>query len=135
MNEHFCHEHNCKFYRNEKEGKVWYSHKIKNGTGYCNEPKEETTDAQRTHVESTPPAPQSKSTTVKEASHTSLPPEPVMTPDKWTEKDRITRKSIERQTSLNATVELALKIDGVVTTEKIIATAKLFEAYLEGKEV
>ncbi len=60
---------------------------------------------------------------------------PVMTDDKWKEKDRITRKSIERQTSLNAAVELAKKVDGVVTSEKIIATAKVFEAYLEGKEV
>ncbi len=78
---------------------------------------------------------QSKSTLVKEESHTSLPPASEMTPDKWAEKDRTTRKSIERQTSLNAAVELAKKVDGIVTSEKIIATAKVFEAYLEGKEV
>ncbi len=63
-------------------------------------------------------------------------PDIVMTKSDWGEKDRITRKSIERQTALNDAVELA-KLMGAdkVTTEKIIATAKLFEAYLEGKEV
>ncbi len=54
----------------------------------------------------------------------------------WAEKDRIIRKSIERQTSLNAAIEMA-KILGVspINSGQIIATAKLFEAYLEGKEV
>ena len=40
---HFCKEHNTKFYKNDKNGEVWYSHKIK-GTDpvkYCNEPKPE----------------------------------------------------------------------------------------------
>lgn len=40
--DHFCKEHNCKFYRNEKNGEVWYSHKIKDGANagkYCNEVK------------------------------------------------------------------------------------------------
>ena len=54
----------------------------------------------------------------------------------WAEKDRITRKSIERQTSLNAAIELG-KALGIapLTSSQVIATAKLFEAYLEGKEV
>ncbi len=54
----------------------------------------------------------------------------------WAEKDRITRKSIERQTSLNAAIELG-KVLGIspLTSSTVIATAKLFEAYLEGKEV
>ena len=79
-------------------------------------------------------SPHAKSAPVKEESHTS--PAPEMTPDKWAEKDRITRKSIERQTSLNAAIELA-KAMGVapLTSGQIIATAKVFEAYLEGKEV
>jgi len=117
MTEHFCQTHSCKFYRNEKEGKVWYSHKIKDG-GYCNEPKEE--------IE-TKPKPQEQSATVTETESPG---------DKWIEKDRITRKSIERQTSLNAAVELA-KAMGVapLTSGQVIATAKVFEAYLEGKEV
>lgn len=40
--DHWCAEHNCQFYRNEKNGEVWYSHKIKNGPNagrYCNEGK------------------------------------------------------------------------------------------------
>lgn len=53
----------------------------------------------------------------------------------WAEKDKLTRKSIERQKSLELAVEIAKQVGGEVATEKIIATAKLFEAYLEGKEV
>ena len=57
-----------------------------------------------------------------------------MTKNDWAEKERITRKSIERQKSLEMAVELA-KLMGAdkATTEKIIATAKKFEEYLEGK--
>jgi len=58
----------------------------------------------------------------------------VMAKGDWAEKDKITRKSIERQTSLNAAVEVAKLIGGdKITTEKIIATAKVFEAYLGGQ--
>lgn len=42
MNEtvHYCNEHNSKFYRNEKADasgaiSVWYSHKRKEGAGFC----------------------------------------------------------------------------------------------------
>lgn len=34
---HHCEEHNCKFYKNEKDGREWYSHKIRGEDGYCNE--------------------------------------------------------------------------------------------------
>jgi len=66
-----------------------------------------------------PLAPQAKSTPVKA--------------DKWDEKDGITRKSIERQTSLNAAVELA-KV-GIIKPDQVLPSAKKFEEYLEGKEV
>ena len=61
--------------------------------------------------------------------------EPIseMTPDKWAEKDRITRKSIERQTSLNAAIELA-KV-GIIKPDQVLPSARKFEEYLEGKEV
>ncbi len=60
-------------------------------------------------------------------------PKPIMSKDDWSEKDRITRKSIERQTALNNAVAVAeLVKEYEITTAKIIATAKLFEAYLEG---
>ncbi len=131
--EHYCKIHSCKFYKNEKDGRTWYSHKIKDGSGYCNEPKGEETMV---------------STPIKTPASSEVKPEPPaqpaavaeskMTDGKWIEKDRITRKSIERQTSLNAAVEVAglIKEYGKdITTVNIIATAKLFEAYLEGKEV
>jgi len=38
--DHFCTVHQCKFYRREKDGAVWYSHKIEHGPDagrYCNE--------------------------------------------------------------------------------------------------
>ena len=59
-------------------------------------------------------------------------PKTEMSKDDWAEKDRITRRSIERQKSLEMAVEVA-KIKGSDDTVKIIATAKLFEAYLEGE--
>ena len=87
-------------------------------------------------AEPTHSAPQAKSTPVKNESSFSMPPKQEMTADKWAEKDRITRKSIERQTSLNAAVEVSKSLPpDKVTSANIIATAKVFEAYLEGKEV
>ena len=60
-------------------------------------------------------------------------PKQDTTKEDWAEKDRITRKSIERQTALNNAVAVAKLLETTgVTTAKIIATAKLFEAYLEG---
>ncbi len=41
MTAHFCTIHNCKFYENKKGDRTWWSHKIKGGDGYCNEPKDE----------------------------------------------------------------------------------------------
>lgn len=36
---HYCQIHNSKFYKNEKhvngEAKIWYSHKILDGQGFC----------------------------------------------------------------------------------------------------
>ena len=52
----------------------------------------------------------------------------------WAEKDKITRKSIERQTSLNAAVKLAEV--GVLKPDQIMPSAKIFEYYLEtGEEI
>lgn len=46
-NLHYCDLHQTNFYRNEKNGKVWYSHKTDDPAfatfkGYHNEPKAET---------------------------------------------------------------------------------------------
>ncbi len=35
---HYCSEHQSKFYKNEKGGKTWYSHKLADGSGFHNEP-------------------------------------------------------------------------------------------------
>ncbi len=77
-----------------------------------------------------PPPVTPKSTESIKAQAVETPPPPLK--DNWVEKDKITRKSFERQTSLNASVEVA-KLMGAdkMTTDKIIATAKRFEAYLE----
>lgn len=41
LGQHYCQLHNSKFYKNEKdrngELKVWYSHKILDGQGFCTE--------------------------------------------------------------------------------------------------
>ena len=119
MSEHYCQEHQIAF--TEKTGKygVFWSHKLGNNS-YCNEHKEER--AATTPSQTTPPSPPSAKPETT----------PTMTKEDWAEKDRITRKSSERQTSLNCAVAIAKQVDGVVTTGQIIATAKVFEAYLEG---
>lgn len=58
--------------------------------------------------------------------------EEKMTKDDWAEKDKITRKSIERQKSLEMAVE-TLKA-GAIKDEQVIPTAKRFEKYLETGE-
>ncbi len=65
-------------------------------------------------------------------------PESQMKKKDWAEKDRITRKSIEKQTALKEAVAIACAIIAQgkeMSPAKVIETAKLFEAYLEGKEV
>jgi len=57
-----------------------------------------------------------------------------MSKDDWAEKNRVTRKSIERQTALNCAVEFAkilMTVKPGIKTEQIVATARVFETYLE----
>lgn len=40
--DHWCSIHQCRFFKNEKDGRTWYSHKIKDGPEagkYCKEPQ------------------------------------------------------------------------------------------------
>ncbi len=55
-----------------------------------------------------------------------------MTKEDWREKDRTTRKSIERQKSLEMALK-ALEV-GAIDVDKVIPTAKRFEQYLETGE-
>ncbi len=118
MPDKWCKEHKTLWFK--KGNMKGYAHPVLDENGepekdengkpvWCNEPKHETTEQ--------PPQ--------KEAI-------PQMTKEDWGEKDRITRKSIERQKSLELAVEIA-KLLGAekVTTEKILATARVFENYLE----
>ncbi len=126
MAEHWCKEHQTVWF---KKGKMrGFAHPILDEDGkatgeWCNEP------------EGVEKAPESQGTK-HEAAPALLNQEPQMTKDDWAEKDKITRKSIERQKSLELAVKV-VEISGVKTeiTEKVITIAKRFEAYLEGKEV
>ena len=116
MAEHWCSEHETVFF---KRGKMkTFAHPIKdeegNSTGeWCNEAEQEIEPAgTRGQSRQKPPA---------------------MSKDDWAEKDRITRKSIERQQSLEQAVNLC--IANKIPLEKIGSIAKTFEAYLEGKDV
>lgn len=112
MAEHWCKEHKTVFF---KKGKMKnYAHPIVDEEGeptgeWCNESKEEDGDHFLAH---------------------NVPLETGMTKGDWAEKDKITRKSIERQTSLNAAIELA-KIKGADDAKRVLATAIFFEYYLE----
>ncbi len=81
---HFCSEHRCKFYRNEKNGKEWYSHKKKDGSGYCNEPREEQRERepQETIVKEPTPKPDLKPVAGETPKPTPPAPQPKITPPK-----------------------------------------------------
>ncbi len=62
--------------------------------------------------------------------------EESMTKDDWAEKERITRKSIERQTALKEATNIACAVitqGKEMSPAKVIETAKLFEVYLAGE--
>ncbi len=120
--EHFCQVHNCNFFRHEKEGKVWYSHKIDTG-GYCNEPKEETSK------EASPVEKITKSETNPQNDNY------LMTKEDWEQRNKIERKSIERQSCLKEAVKLT--IADKIKPEQLLPVAAKFESYLENgyKEV
>jgi len=114
--EHWCKDHKQPFF---KKGKMkGYAHPIVDQDGeptgeWCNEPERETPTTDN-----------------------------GMSKGDWAEKDKVTRKSIERQTALKEAVETAKIIamqdekaekPRVISTVTIIATAKAYEAYLEGK--
>jgi hypothetical protein len=153
--EHFCTVHNCSFYKNEKNGKTWYSHKIKGGSGYCNESKEvvfhseidadnpvETKDSPLVKaalnmgaekvVQPSPDATKSNSKPITPPVGTSTPPNPKNEQDYWDEKNKNTRKSIERQKALE--IAASLQIEQTNHPDKIIMVAKKFERYLETGE-
>ncbi len=129
MAEHFCQEHQAVWFK--KGAMRGYAHPILNEAGeqeynedgkllWCNETN--TGDVSRPEK---PPA-------------SPLPKEidkPNMSKEDWREKDKTTRKSIERQTSLNAAVELAKLAPSKASVIFVIEIAKVFEAYLDGKEV
>ncbi len=112
---HYCKIHKTPWF---KKGKMrGYAHPIGDTGEWCNE-------------EDTPEDTPTKETTKPASAPESVKPQ--MSRDDWAEKDNVTRKSIERQTALNAAVKVAelMQLSGV-TTEKIISTAKRFELYLE----
>jgi len=77
-------------------------------------------------------SPVQDSSLVKEAQKVGVKTD-IMTKEEWAEKDKTTRKSIERQKSLELAVEMA-KIKTTDDSKKVIATAKIFENYLEKGE-
>ncbi len=86
-----------------------------------------------------PIAPQSlkieQLTALPPSAGTGQPTKSDMTKEDWEAREKTTRKSIERQTALNAAVELAKIKPDKASSENIILTAKYFENYLAGEEV
>lgn len=116
MAEHWCNIHKTKFFKTEKmQG---YAHPIKDGagktTGWCNEDAKEVAKLE-------PQEPVSPPLQKDEPTAEQLKPfDP-------------TRKSIERQTSLKASVEWCIAKHGTepIKTAMVITVAGLFESYLE----
>ena len=114
MEEHFCQLHNCKFYKNEKNGKTWYSHKKADGTGYCNEPKDAVVS----------PAPQQPTQT--EAKFGNLvggAPKPE--PAKPVYKD-------DKNSAFALSYAKDLAVAAVIPKEDILSWAEAFKRYLNG---
>ena len=121
MAEHWCQEHETAFFK--KGAMKGYAHPIKNEvgetTGWCNEDKPiHTVEKVAKEMAESKPQPTQRGRA-----------DSVMSKTDWSEKDRITRKSIERQTALK---EANIRVPAGESSGKVIATAKLFEAYLEG---
>jgi hypothetical protein len=83
-------------------------------------------------VQQTPDAPKSNSTPIKPQSSTSLPPTPKNEQDYWDEKNKITRKSIERQKALE--LGIGWQLGGKSDFKTLLDCAKRFEKYLETGE-
>jgi hypothetical protein len=121
MSEHFCQLHNCKFYKNEKNGKTWYSHKIKDGSGYCNEQKEGD-NVQR--PASTPPPiewPETKP---------NIPPEVKELADQVKAKLDAPVKGDTRDRSMSISYAKDLAVAGKITPGEITAYADVFLHYI-----
>lgn len=107
MISHYCVTHKTAWF---KKGKMkGYAHPIVNDEGeptgqWCNEPEEETLPV---------------GTAQKEA---------VMSRDDWAKKDKITRKSIERQKSIECAVMLCQSAQ--IESDEILAYAKTFEEFI-----
>ncbi len=127
MAEHFCNEHGKVFF---KKGKMkGYAHPIEDEdgetVGWCNEDAEGVAKLPAQKVVSPPlqegePTPEELKTD-------------KMSKGDWAEKERKTRKSIERQKSLDKAVDwcIAKQTTEPVKTAMVLTVASLFESYLE----
>ena len=123
MTEHYCDEHNCKFYENTKGDKTWYSHKIKGTDKYCNEQKK---DTPASHPSPTP-ATKAELPTIKE--NFLAVTEPASHPNDnayWEKKQAIERVSIERQVAAKIAFERGINENGdtLWTVEKALQQAE-----------
>ncbi|KKN74969.1 hypothetical protein LCGC14_0384710 [marine sediment metagenome] len=129
--QHYCEEHQVKFTRRtNKKGEEWYSHPIEvNGqtVGWCNEDGKKVAKLSAQLDDAMLP----EHKEVVEKAKASVSSE--MTKGEWSEKDRVTRQSIQRQTSLKAAVEwcIAKHATEPVKTAMVLTVASLFESYLE----
>jgi len=117
MREHYCEKHATKFTRKTKDGKEWYSHPYEDADGnkkWCNEDAKEVAKLPLQSPER-PPLQKDEPT-----SEQLKPFDP-------------TRKSIERQTALKASVEwcIAKHSTEPIKTAMVITVAGLFESYLD----
>ena len=126
MAEHFCEEHQTKFFKTEKMFRYAHPIKVEDQTvGWCNEDAKEVAKLP-TQKTATPPLQEGEPTPTELKTG-------EMTKGDWAEKDRVTRQSIQRQTSLKAAVEwcIAKHSTEPVKTAMVLTVASLFESYLE----
>ncbi len=127
MTEHFCDEHETKFFKTANM--FGYAHPIKvedQTVGWCNEDAKEVAKL-KPQKTATPPL-QVDEPTAKELWGSE------MTKGDWAERERIKRQSIERQKALSeAVIWCAAKLQSgeKIKTFNILAIAKLFEEYLD----
>ena len=126
--EHFCDEHGVKFFKTANMRGYAHPIKVEDQTvGWCNEDAKEVAKlpAQKT---TSPPLQEGEPTPAE-----LMDANNEMSKGDWAEKDRITRQSIQRQTSLKAAVEwcIARHATEPIKTAMVLTVAGLFESYLE----
>ena len=129
MAEHFCEEHQTKFFKTEKMFRYAHPIKVEDQTvGWCNEDAKEVAKLP-TQKTATPPLQEGEPTPAELKAA-----DDKMSKGDWAEKERVTRQSIQRQKALGEAVNWCiakLQSGEKVKTTHILSIAGIFNAFID----